>query len=59
MILSAGEAPLLVVGEAGKGRVAVLGVAPLGKAPEGSTALWTAPDWPEQLANIIRWAAAR
>ena len=54
--LKAGEAPILIVGEAGKGRIAVFGATVLGKP---DNAFWTQETWPQQLAQIIRWAANR
>jgi uncharacterized membrane protein len=57
VLASAGEAPLLVAGEAGKGRVVVLGATTLGAAPPDETLLWKDAAWPQMLAQIIRWAA--
>lgn len=56
VVARAGDVPVLVLGEAGEGRIAILGATTLGK-PAG--ALWEDAGWTNTLAEIIRWAAKR
>jgi uncharacterized membrane protein len=53
--LTAGGKPALVVGRYGKGRVAVVAIAPLGVAPKGATPFWEWKAWQELMAATIQW----
>jgi hypothetical protein len=53
--LRAGERPALVTGTAGKGRVAVLAVTPLGETPADALAWWQWPGWENVMAKTIGW----
>ena len=51
--------PLLVGMQYGKGRVAVFTGTVLGEPGAGQTAFWSAPEWPQQLANALSWVAGK
>ena len=53
--LAAGEHPMLILGQHGKGRTAVFAGSVCGVAPEGVTPIWDWDDWPVFLANVIEW----
>jgi uncharacterized membrane protein len=59
VVLTAGEDPLLVTGNTGKGRSAALLATPLGKVESGRAAFWEWSSWPRTMANTIRWLANR
>ena len=46
VVLKAGERPLLVLGQHGKGRVGAFLGTPLGEPLEGQTPFWESPEWP-------------
>jgi hypothetical protein len=51
--VTAGGQPVVITRPFGKGRVCYIALAPLGDAPEGSTAFWDWPAWPELMRAII------
>jgi len=51
--------PAVVVGTFGKGRVAVVGLTPMGKAPEGSIPFWKSSQWTAFLAKLAGWTIQR
>jgi len=53
------QAPMLVTGTAGKGRVACFMGTPLGIPPQNVVAFWEWPHWPELLQRIVHWSAGR
>ncbi len=55
--LVAGDRPLLVVGEAGKGRAAVYAGTVMGDPPEPALAFWNHAAWPAVAARVIGWLA--
>jgi hypothetical protein len=50
---SVGDQPAIVIGAAGRGRVAVVGVTPLGEPAPGTVAWWDWPDWPAAMASVV------
>jgi len=57
VVLKAGDRPLLVCGEYGRGRVAVFAGSVMGDPPEGALPFWEWEGWPQLLAGTIRWLA--
>ena len=57
--MRAGDDPVLVTWQAGKGRVAVLGVTPLGEEPAGATPWWNWPGWDGVMEKTCRWLVGR
>jgi uncharacterized membrane protein len=53
--LKAGDKPALITGTAGKGRVAVLTLTPLGEMPAGGLGWWQWPGWDNLLAKTAQW----
>jgi hypothetical protein len=53
--LKAGDRPALVTGTAGKGRVAVLTITPLGEAPADVRVWWQWPGWPTVMTKTAEW----
>jgi hypothetical protein len=53
--IMAGDHPVLVTGHAGKGRVAVLALAPLGDEPKGELVWWKWPGWTGVMQNTAQW----
>ncbi|MFL5241397.1 MAG: hypothetical protein ACJ8FY_04760 [Gemmataceae bacterium] len=53
--MMAGDHPVLVTGQAGKGRVAVLALAPLGDEPKGELVWWKWPGWTGVMQNTAQW----
>jgi uncharacterized membrane protein len=54
--LTAGDAPLVVTGAYGKGRVVAILATPLGDAP---TPWWKWPTWPTLMLRLLAWAAGQ
>lgn len=57
LLLKAGENPLLIVREYGKGRVAVFAGSVMGDPPPGALPFWEWEGWPVVLARTIQWLA--
>lgn len=55
--LAAGGNPLLILGQAGRGRVAVFAGSVMGASEEGQLPFWKWGDWPLVLSLTIRWLA--
>jgi uncharacterized membrane protein len=53
--LKAGDKPALVTGTAGKGRVAVLTLTPLGEMPAGGLGWWDWSGWDKVVAKTAEW----
>jgi uncharacterized membrane protein len=53
--LTAGDRPALITGTAGKGRVALLALTPLGEAPNGVLTWWQWPGWDKTMAKALGW----
>jgi hypothetical protein len=53
--LKAGDRPALVTATAGKGRVAVLAITPLGDVPAGALAWWQWPAWEQVMTKTAAW----
>jgi len=53
--VKAGDRPLLVVREFGKGRVAVWLGSVMGEVGSGETAAWKWDDWPALMAHTVGW----
>lgn len=54
-LLTAGDKPLLVIGEYGKGRVAIFTGTVMGAPPQTQTPFWKWAGWPRLLAETIEW----
>ena len=54
-VLRAGTKPLLVLGGAGRGRVAAFCGTPFGVPPEGSVAFWDSENWEKTLIALCTW----
>ena len=52
--VKAGDAPVIISGVYDRGAVMVMGAAPLGEAPKGSTAYWEWPGWKGLLVGLVR-----
>ena len=57
VLLAAGDSPILVAGESGKGRVAVFAGTVMGDPREGQLAFWDWNGWPQILALTMDWLA--
>jgi len=57
VILTAGERPAIVLGQAGQGRVACLTMTCFGRPGEGQTPFWEWPGWVVLLRDISWWTA--
>jgi len=55
VVLRAGEKPVLVLGMAGKGKVAAFCGTPFGVPPEGTVAFWDSENWKQTLAALCSW----
>ena len=55
--MSAGDNPLLILGQHGKGRVAVFAGTVMGVPKEGELPFWEWDGWPAVLARTVRWLA--
>lgn len=55
VILKAGESPMVIVKEMGKGRIAVFGFTPCGDPPIGVTGFWDHPLYRKWLGEITEW----
>ena len=53
--LKAGDLPVLVTWQVGKGRVAVLAAPPYGQLPAGQTGYWDWPEWPKVMQRVVAW----
>ncbi|HEY3418549.1 MAG TPA: glutamine amidotransferase [Armatimonadota bacterium] len=53
--LTAGEAPILICGKYGQGKVAVVAGTVCGEPAKGEKAFWDSEDWPQVLTAVIRW----
>lgn len=53
--LKAGDKPALITGTAGKGKVAVLALTPLGEMPAGGLGWWQWPGWDDLLSQTAQW----
>ncbi len=58
VMAQSGDAPILVAGRYGAGRVAVFAGTVMGDPPTGQTPFWMWEDWPELMARTIRWLTA-
>jgi uncharacterized membrane protein len=56
-VLAAGDAPAVVAGRYGQGRVACVGLTCLGDPPEGQTPFWTWSAWTMFLRDLVWWTA--
>lgn len=56
--LKAGDAPAIVSGRFGKGRVVACGLTIHGTAQEGQVPFWDWAEWPKVLGAAIDWSAA-
>ena len=54
VVATAGGKPAIAYGDCGKGKVAVVLVAPLGEVPPGATAFWDWSDWPSLMQGLVR-----
>ncbi|MDD5708277.1 MAG: glutamine amidotransferase [Kiritimatiellae bacterium] len=54
VVLKAGDYPLLITGQFGKGKVAIFAGTPLGEPNEGQTPFWKWEQWPKFLGNVAR-----
>jgi hypothetical protein len=62
VVLGTNDAPLLVVGQTGKGRVACFLAPPMGRddeAGEGTTPFWNDARFPQIITNTCRWLITR
>ncbi len=57
VLLAAGDAPVLVAGESGKGRVVVFAGTVMGDPAEGQAAFWAWDGWPAIEAAALQWLA--
>lgn len=57
VVLTGGGKPLLVLGTAGKGRVAVFAGTVMGAPGAADMPFWAWPPWPGLLAKVIDWLA--
>jgi len=57
VLLKAGDEPLLIVGEYGKGRVAVFAGSVMGDSPPGALPFWEWRGWPVVLSRTVQWLA--
>jgi len=57
--VSCGGYPVVVTGQVGKGRVAVIALTPLGNPLPGETPWWSWRHWPQELAKILGWTAGK
>ncbi len=55
----AGDAPLIVTGTYGKGRVVAVLATPLGAAPANVIPWWNSPLWPQIMVRVLAWAAGQ
>jgi uncharacterized membrane protein len=55
VVLKAGDYPLFVIGQYGKGKVALFAGTPLGKPAEGQIPFWAWDGWPTLLRNVTVW----
>ena len=55
VLLTAGEKPILVTGEYGKGRVAVFAGTVMGDLPAHRTAFWDWDGWPALVSITLQW----
>ena len=55
LVLKAGDAPALVIGRYGKGRVAVLTLSPTGEGAAGETPWWNWEGWGPLMKNVFSW----
>jgi len=55
VVLRAGEEPVLVLGMAGRGKVAAFCGTPFGVPPEGTVAFWDSENWKQTLAALCSW----
>jgi uncharacterized membrane protein len=55
VVVKAGDAPLLVIGTFGKGRVGYFAGTVLCESTAGQTAFWDWDGWPVVLGNTIQW----
>jgi hypothetical protein len=53
--LKAGELPALITGTAGKGRVAILAITPLGEVPADALGWWQWPGWEQVMTKTAEW----
>jgi len=54
-VLEAGGRPVMVLGDYGKGRVAVFAGTVLGIPPQGTVPFWEWKDWPALLGRTLQW----
>ena len=50
---------VLIVGNYGKGRVAVFAGTPMGVPPKGQTPFWTWAGWPRLMKQTADWLAGK
>jgi uncharacterized membrane protein len=56
--LTVGDQPLVIAGQAGKGRVAAVLAAPLGETTPPAVPLWQSPGWAQLLPALLRYLAS-
>ncbi len=59
VVLKAGDYPLLVTGQFGKGKVALFAGTPMGKPGKGQTPFWKWDGWTALLKNLVTWLEAK
>jgi len=59
VILKAGDAPVMIVGTYGKGRVAIFLATLHGDPANDVTPYWTWAGWPKLVRNTVDWLAAK
>ena len=57
--VTCGQYPVVVTGQVGQGRVAVIALTPLGDPPAGERPWWRWRQWPDALAKILNWTAGK
>ena len=55
VVLNAGDQPTLIVGQYGKGKVAVMTLSPTGLGAEGETQWWDWDGWFPLVRNTVQW----
>ncbi len=53
--MTAGQAPLLVCGRYGQGKVAIVAGSVLGNSSKQATGFWQTNDWVNALSRVIHW----
>jgi uncharacterized membrane protein len=53
--LTAGDAPFLICGQYGKGKVAVVAGNVCGDTTKAKPGFWETDEWPDLLSRVIHW----